>query len=311
MLYSALEDFRMDILIGTGPGARTHSLPIPAIHRHRRDHPAGTRQRAAARPLRPGAAPEPLRRRRAHADRRSLGRLAGASRWITPAPTRSRAAAVERRASPTACCAACAITPRCAPTGASTSEIAKTALDLLEVDRFGLDEIDQKIMLTILEKYGGGPVGVEHHRRVDRRRARHHRGSLRTVPDPTGLYRPHAARPRSHRAGLRLLPGAPPPPRPATDPVLEHAFEPQRHEDTKGTNTGKGKPRGRDCRRRRCGRLPRARPRIIGKRVLDMPGARTAKAGSTRAARVAPAYLGTMTSFWMPGYVWTCSLTIA
>ena len=35
-----------------------------------------------------------------------------------------------------------------------------TALDLLEVDRYGLDEIDQKIMLTILEKYGGGPVGV-------------------------------------------------------------------------------------------------------------------------------------------------------
>ena len=39
-------------------------------------------------------------------------------------------------------------------------EIAKVALDLLEVDRFGLDEIDQKIMMTILAKYGGGPVGV-------------------------------------------------------------------------------------------------------------------------------------------------------
>jgi Holliday junction DNA helicase RuvB len=44
--------------------------------------------------------------------------------------------------------------------GHITSEVARTALDLLEVDRFGLDEIDQKIMLTILEKYGGGPVGV-------------------------------------------------------------------------------------------------------------------------------------------------------
>src|SRR5207237_1485090 len=39
-------------------------------------------------------------------------------------------------------------------------EIARTALDMLEVDRFGLDEIDQKIMLTLLEKYGGGPVGL-------------------------------------------------------------------------------------------------------------------------------------------------------
>ena len=39
-------------------------------------------------------------------------------------------------------------------------EVARRALDLLEVDRFGLDEIDQKIMLTILEKYSGGPVGI-------------------------------------------------------------------------------------------------------------------------------------------------------
>ena len=39
-------------------------------------------------------------------------------------------------------------------------EIAEKALDLLEVDRFGLDEIDQKIMQTVLEKYSGGPVGL-------------------------------------------------------------------------------------------------------------------------------------------------------
>jgi len=39
-------------------------------------------------------------------------------------------------------------------------ETAHLALDLLEVDRFGLDEIDQKIMQTVLEKYGGGPVGL-------------------------------------------------------------------------------------------------------------------------------------------------------
>ena len=39
-------------------------------------------------------------------------------------------------------------------------EVAGKALDLLEVDRFGLDEIDQKIMMAILVKYGGGPVGL-------------------------------------------------------------------------------------------------------------------------------------------------------
>ena len=41
-----------------------------------------------------------------------------------------------------------------------THEVAQKALNLLDVDRFGLDEIDRKIMLTILEKYRGGPVGV-------------------------------------------------------------------------------------------------------------------------------------------------------
>ena len=40
---------------------------------------------------------------------------------------------------------------------------ATSALDLLEVDRFGLDEIDQKIMRTLLEKYSRRPGGREHH----------------------------------------------------------------------------------------------------------------------------------------------------
>src|SRR6202030_60321 len=46
------------------------------------------------------------------------------------------------------------------PAGHVDAEVARLALDLLEVDRFGLDEIDQKIMSTVLEKYGGGPVGL-------------------------------------------------------------------------------------------------------------------------------------------------------
>jgi Holliday junction DNA helicase RuvB len=44
--------------------------------------------------------------------------------------------------------------------GRITRTVAQTALNLLDVDRYGLDEIDQKIMMTILEKYKGGPVGV-------------------------------------------------------------------------------------------------------------------------------------------------------
>ena len=44
--------------------------------------------------------------------------------------------------------------------GRITKTVSQKALDLLDVDRYGLDEIDQKIMMTILDKYRGGPVGV-------------------------------------------------------------------------------------------------------------------------------------------------------
>ncbi len=77
MLYAALEDFRVDILIGSGPGARTHSLPIPAFTAIGATTRQGLVSAPSARPVRAGAAAEPLRRRRAEEDRRSLRRLAG------------------------------------------------------------------------------------------------------------------------------------------------------------------------------------------------------------------------------------------
>jgi Holliday junction DNA helicase RuvB len=39
-------------------------------------------------------------------------------------------------------------------------QVANDALDRLEVDRYGLDEVDRKILLTIIEKFNGGPVGI-------------------------------------------------------------------------------------------------------------------------------------------------------
>lgn len=45
--------------------------------------------------------------------------------------------------------------------GRITGEVAEFALDLLEVDRLGLDTIDREILITMIEKFGGGPVGVE------------------------------------------------------------------------------------------------------------------------------------------------------
>jgi Holliday junction DNA helicase RuvB len=159
ILYSALEDFRVDIMVGTGPGARTHSLPIQRFTAVG----ATTRQGLISAPLRGRFG---LVLRLNHYDEADLTRIV--MRWARlMALTISEEAAGEiaRRARGT---------PRIAnrllrrvrdyaqvrANGEITFEVAMTALDLLEVDRFGLDEIDQKIMMTILDKYAGGPVGI-------------------------------------------------------------------------------------------------------------------------------------------------------
>jgi Holliday junction DNA helicase RuvB len=159
MLYSALEDFRVDILIGTGPGARTHSLPVPRFTAIG----ATTRQGLVSAPLRGRFG---LVLRLNHYDESELNRIVLRSAGLLGVTVDDGAAAeVARRSRGT---------PRIAnrllrrvrdyaqvrAAGHVSLEVAQTALDLLEVDRFGLDELDQKIMLTILEKYSGGPVGV-------------------------------------------------------------------------------------------------------------------------------------------------------
>jgi len=159
MLYAALEDFRVDILIGSGPGARTHSLPIP----HFTAIGATTRQGLVSAPLR-GRFGLVLRLNHYSAEEleRIVARSAG---LLAVAIDQGGTEEIARRSRGT---------PRIAnrllrrvrdyaqvrADGRITAQIARTALDLLEVDRFGLDEIDQKIMLTILEKYAGGPVGL-------------------------------------------------------------------------------------------------------------------------------------------------------
>jgi Holliday junction DNA helicase RuvB len=44
--------------------------------------------------------------------------------------------------------------------GAITEALAQEALNMLEVDQYGLDQIDRRLLLTIIEKFGGGPVGL-------------------------------------------------------------------------------------------------------------------------------------------------------
>ena len=159
MLYAALEDFRVDILIGAGPGARTHSLPIPRFTAIG----ATTRQGLISAPLRGRFG---LVLRLNHYTVEELKQIAlRSARLLDVRIEEGAAEEVARRSRGT---------PRIAnrllrrvrdyaqvrADGRVTEQIACTALDLLEVDRFGLDEIDQKIMLTILEKYSGGPVGL-------------------------------------------------------------------------------------------------------------------------------------------------------
>jgi len=159
VLYSALEDFRVDIVIGQGPGARTHSLPIQKFT-------------AVGATTRQGLLSAPLRGRFGlvlylkHYDVTEMTSIVKrAAKILETSIDGDAATEVARRSRGT---------PRIAnrllkrvrdyaqvrASGHVTLDVAKTALDLLEVDRFGLDEIDQKIMMAILEKYGGGPVGL-------------------------------------------------------------------------------------------------------------------------------------------------------
>ncbi len=159
MIYSALEDFRMDILIGTGPGARTVAMDIKRFTAIG----ATTRQGLISAPLRGRFG---LTLRLNHYDVEELARIVIRSAKLLGVSVDAQGAdEIARRSRGT---------PRIAnrllrrvrdyaqvrAAGDVDVEVARRALDLLEVDPYGLDEIDQKIMRTLLEKHGGGPVGV-------------------------------------------------------------------------------------------------------------------------------------------------------
>ncbi len=159
ILYSALEDFRLDILIGTGPGARTHSLSLP-------------RFTAVGATTRQGLLSAPLRGRFGIVlrldpyDEETLAKIVERSaRLLEIGITHEAAREIARRGRGT---------PRIAnrllrrvrdyaqvrANGYIDHEVAQAALDLLKVDRYGLDELDRKIMTTVMVNFGGGPVGL-------------------------------------------------------------------------------------------------------------------------------------------------------
>ena len=159
LLYSALEDYKLDIIIGQGPAARTHTIEVKPFTF------VGATTRA-------GLLSAPLRSRfgivlrlefYTHED---LKVILERSAEILGVEINS-AAAME-------IASRCRGTPRIANrllrrvrdyaqvrgTGRIDKPTAQAALEMLEVDRHGFDEIDRKLLLTIIEKYQGGPVGV-------------------------------------------------------------------------------------------------------------------------------------------------------
>jgi Holliday junction DNA helicase RuvB len=159
ILYPALEDYELDILIGQGPSARSVKVPLKKFTL------IGATTRA-------GLLTAPLRGRFGIVHRLEfyevgdLEEIVRRSARILSVPTDDPAAQeIARRSRGT---------PRISnrllrrvrdyaqvrADGRITSEVARAALRLLEVDDHGFDDVDRKLLRTIIDKFGGGPVGV-------------------------------------------------------------------------------------------------------------------------------------------------------
>jgi holliday junction DNA helicase RuvB len=158
-LYPAMEDYRVEIRISDGPRAQTMTMEIP-------------RFTLVGATTRFGLLTSPMRARFGIVQRldfyppSELGRIILRSAGLLGVPTTEEGAAeLARRARGT---------PRVAnrllrrirdyaqvrADGVIDAEVARAALELLDVDEYGLDEMDVRILKAILEKFGGGPVGI-------------------------------------------------------------------------------------------------------------------------------------------------------
>jgi Holliday junction DNA helicase RuvB len=159
ILYPALEDFRLDIVVGQGAGARTLTLDLPQFTLVG----ATTRTGLLTTPLRDRFG---MTFRLGYYDRVELATIVRRSAGILGVEIADEAAEeVARRARGT---------PRVANrilrrirdvaevrhAGAVTIEVAREALDLLEVDEVGLERVDRELLSAIVHKFGGGPVGL-------------------------------------------------------------------------------------------------------------------------------------------------------
>lgn len=158
-LYSAMEDYKIDIMLDSGPNARSVQIglnPFTLVG-------ATTRSGLLTSPLR---ARFGINARLEYYDAALLTKILKRSAYILNTPIDEKGAfEIARRSRGT---------PRIANNllrrtrdfaqvkgnGSITVEIAEMALTALEVDQDGLDEMDNRILLTIVEKFKGGPVGL-------------------------------------------------------------------------------------------------------------------------------------------------------
>ena len=159
ILYSALEDYKLDIIIGQGPSARTHTMDVQPFTF------VGATTRA-------GLLSAPLRSRfgimlrlEFYTDKDLRIIVERSAEILSVAIDDEGANEIASRSRGT---------PRIANRllrrvrdyaqvrggGKVDKQTAQAALQMLEVDRHGFDEVDRKLLLTIIEKYQGGPVGV-------------------------------------------------------------------------------------------------------------------------------------------------------
>jgi Holliday junction DNA helicase RuvB len=160
VLYPAMEDYQLDIMIGEGPAARSIKLSLPPFTL------VGATTRA-------GLLTSPLRDRFGIVQRLEfygvddLQRIVTRSAGILEVPIEAdgaRAIAQRSRGTPRIANRLLRRTRDYAQVkadGRIDNAVANAALDLLEVDPQGFDTLDRKFLLTIIEKFDGGPVGIE------------------------------------------------------------------------------------------------------------------------------------------------------
>lgn len=158
-LYSAMEDYRIDIMIDKGPGARSVQLtlaPFTLIG-------ATTRSGLLTSPLR---ARFGINCHLQYYDHKVLEGIVKRSARLLNVPITDDAAleiALRSRGTPRIANSLLRRVRDFAQvkgTGTIDSKIARYALEALNIDQYGLDDIDNKILLTIIDKFHGGPVGL-------------------------------------------------------------------------------------------------------------------------------------------------------